>query len=62
MQAGQKLSRHIKKEAREADLERKLQYIESFGPILVEGLGKIVGAPKKRLDTAKDGLSKASRS
>jgi DNA topoisomerase-6 subunit B len=38
MQAGQKLSRHIKKEFKEADLERKLAHIEQFGPILVETL------------------------
>jgi DNA topoisomerase-6 subunit B len=37
-QAGQKLSRHIKKEFKEADLERKLAHIEQFGPILVETL------------------------
>lgn len=35
MQAGQKLARHIRKELKEADLERKLAHIEVFGPILV---------------------------
>lgn len=58
MQAGQKLSRHIKAEVRAADLERKLQHIEKFGPILVEYLGKIVGAPKARLVRAEEGLTK----
>jgi len=58
MQAGQKLSRHIKREARAADLERKLQYIEQFGPILVEGLAKIVGAPRARVLKAQEGLAK----
>lgn len=58
MQAGQKLSRHIKRETRAADLERKLSYIEQFGPILVEGLGKIIKAPKARLDRAEAGLTK----
>jgi DNA topoisomerase-6 subunit B len=52
MQAGQKLSRHIKREHRAADLERKLQHIEKFGPILVEYLGKVVDAPKARLKKA----------
>ena len=56
MQAGQRLSRHIKKEAREADLERKVQHISQFGPILVEGLAKIVGAGQKRKDAAQKGL------
>jgi DNA topoisomerase VI subunit B len=58
MQAGQKLSRHIKREARAADLERKLQYIEQFGPILVEGLAKIVGASAGRVKKAEEGLAK----
>lgn len=58
MQAGQKLSRHIKRESRAADLERKLQYIEQFGPILVEGLAKIVGASKARVKKAEEGLAK----
>ena len=58
MQAGQKLSRHIKREHRAADLERKLQHIEKFGPILVECLGKVVGAPKARIQRAEEGLTK----
>ena len=58
MQAGQKLSRHIRKEYREADLERKLQHIEQFGPILVEGLARLVGAPEARKKKAEDGLKK----
>ncbi len=58
MQAGQKLSRHIKREVRAADLERKLQHIEKFGPILVEALGKIVNAPKARIKRAEEGLAK----
>jgi DNA topoisomerase-6 subunit B len=56
MQAGQKLSRHIKREAKAADLERKIQHIEKFGPILVETLGRIVGANKKRVTAAQEGL------
>ncbi len=58
MQAGQKLSRHIKREFRAADLERKLQHIEKFGPILVQCLGKIVSAPPARLKRAEEGLAK----
>ncbi len=58
MQAGQKLSRHIKREDRAADLERKLQHIEKFGPILVQYLGKVVNAPKARIKKAEEGLTK----
>jgi len=58
MQAGQKLSRHIRAEHKAADLERKIQHIEKFGPILVEGLARIVGAPKKRELKAEEGLQK----
>ncbi len=58
IQAGQKLSRFIKKEFREADLERKLAHIEQFGPVLVETLARIVGAPDSRKKKAQDGLRK----
>lgn len=58
MQAGQKLSRHIRKEHREADLERKIQHIEQFGPILVEGLARLVEAPASRKLKAAEGLRK----
>lgn len=58
IQAGQKLSRHIKSELKEADLERKLQHIEQFGPILVEKLAVIVNAPKERVKRAEEGLKK----
>ncbi|HEY1080038.1 MAG TPA: DNA topoisomerase VI subunit B, partial [Bdellovibrio sp.] len=58
IQAGQKLSRHIKKEVKEADLERKLAHIEQFGPILVEGLARIVKAPDSRKKKAEEGLKK----
>lgn len=56
MQAGQKLSRHIKKEFKEADLERKLAHIEQFGPILVEGLARLSGAPEARKSGQKRGF------
>jgi DNA topoisomerase-6 subunit B len=58
MQAGQKLSRHIRAEHKAADLERKLQHIEKFGPILVEGLARIVSASKAREKRAEEGLQK----
>lgn len=58
MQAGQKLSRHIRKEFKEADLERKLAHIELFGPILVEKLVHIVNASDARKKRAEAGLRK----
>lgn len=58
MQAGQKLSRHIRAEYKAADLERKISHIEKFGPILVEGLARIIGAPKARVTRAEEGLKK----
>lgn len=58
MQAGQKLSRHIRAEYKAADLERKISHIEKFGPILVEGLARIVNAPKSRVEKAEEGLKK----
>ena len=58
MQAGQKLSRHIKHEMKEADLERKLAHIEQFGPILVEKLVSIAGANESRRKKAEEGLKK----
>ncbi len=58
MQAGQKLSRHIRHESKIADLERKIAHIEQFGPILVEGLVNITGANEKRKKAAEEGLRK----
>lgn len=58
MQAGQKLSRHIKKEFKEADLERKLAHIEQFGPILVESLVRITKSNQTRQKKAEEGLRK----
>ncbi len=58
MQAGQKLSRHIRAEGKAADLERKISHIEKFGPILVEGLARIIGASKARVVKAEEGLKK----
>lgn len=58
MQAGQKLSRHIRREHKEADLERKIAHIEQFGPILVEYLARISGAKESRKKKAEEGLRK----
>ena len=58
MQAGQKLSRHIRRESKEADLERKIAHIEQFGPILIEYLGKITNAKESRKKKAEEGLKK----
>lgn len=58
IQAGQKLSRHIRKEAKAADVEEKLRHIEQFGPILVSTLCRILKAPKSREKAAADGLAK----
>ena len=58
MQAGQKLSRFIKKEFKEADLERKLAHIEQFGPILVETLVRITKSSASRKTKAEEGLRK----
>lgn len=58
MQAGQKLSRHIKKEFKEADLERKLAHIEQFGPILVDTLVRLTKSNQTRKKKAEEGLKK----
>ena len=58
IQAGKKLSRHIRKEAKEADLERKLAHIEKFGPILVESLVNITKSSAARKKKAEEGLMK----
>ena len=58
IQGGQKLSNHIRKEAKAADVEEKLRHIEMFGPILVSTLVRIVKAPKSRERAATEGLAK----
>lgn len=58
MQAGQKLSRHIRREHRENDLEQKIQHIEKFGPVLIEILARITKAPAARKTKAEEGLMK----
>ena len=58
IQAGQRLSRHINKEKKAADLEEKIKHIEQFGPILISGIGRITKAPEARLEKARKGLMK----
>ncbi len=58
MQAGQRLSRHLRKEHKEALLESKMQHIEQFAPILVDGLVRLTHSDDKRKATAHEGLLK----
>jgi DNA topoisomerase-6 subunit B len=58
MQAGQRLSRHIRRESKAADLERKIKHIEQFGPILVDGLIRITKSPKSRKAKAEAGIDR----
>lgn len=58
MQAGQKLSRYLRKEHKEAALESKMQHIEQFAPILVDGLVRLTSSDEKRKSTAHSGLLK----
>lgn len=58
MRAGQKLSRHINRENKAADLERKIQHMEQFGPVLVETLCRIANANDARRKRATEGLEK----
>ena len=58
IQAGQKLSKHIRRESKANELEEKIRHIEQFGPILVEGLSRIARAPESRVKRAKEGLLK----
>lgn len=58
IQAGQKLSKHIRREEKANELEEKIRHIEQFGPILVEGLCRLAGAPDSRKKKAEEGLLK----
>lgn len=58
IQAGQKLSKHIRREVKADELEQKIRHIEQFGPILVEGLVRITGSARSRADKAREGLMK----
>lgn len=55
---GQKLATHIRREAKAADVERKIQHIEQFAPVLVEGLCNITKANQSRKKKAMEGLAK----
>ena len=57
-QTGQKLARHIRREKRANELERKVQYISQFVPVLVKKLGDITKADKKRIERARKGIEK----
>lgn len=58
IQAGQRLSKHINREKKEGDLEKKRQHIELFAPILVDGACRIVQAKEGRREKAMEGLAK----
>ncbi len=58
IQAGQRLSKHIRKEDKANELEEKIRHIEQFCPILVEGLCRITKAPEIRKKRAEEGLIK----
>ncbi|HEX5038457.1 MAG TPA: DNA topoisomerase VI subunit B [bacterium] len=58
IQAGQRLSKHIRREEKEFDLEKKRQHIEMFAPILVDGACRITKSPKARRAKALEGLAK----
>lgn len=58
MQAGHKLSRHIKKEQKAEDLKRKIMHIEKFVPILIKKLGQITKASPARIKRAQAGITK----
>jgi DNA topoisomerase-6 subunit B len=58
MMAGQRLSRHLRREHKEAMLESKMQHIEQFAPILVDGLVRITESNEARKSAAHTGLLK----
>jgi DNA topoisomerase-6 subunit B len=58
IQAGQKLSKHIRREVKANELEEKIRHIEQFCPILVEALCRIINAPGERKKRAEEGLIK----
>jgi DNA topoisomerase-6 subunit B len=58
IQAGQKLSKHIRRETKENELEEKIRHIEQFCPILVDGLCRLSKAPDARRKKAEEGLVK----
>jgi len=58
IQAGQRLSKHIRHETKANDLEEKIRHIEQFGPVLVDGLCRMTSANDARKKRAEQGLIK----
>lgn len=58
IQAGQKLAKFVKKEAKAAELEAKIRHMEQFAPILVKSLLSISKQPKNRRTNLEKGLKK----
>ncbi|MGK5088475.1 DNA topoisomerase VI subunit B [Bdellovibrionota bacterium FG-2] len=58
IQAGQRLSKHIRREDKANELEEKIRHIEQFGPILVDVLCRITSATDARKKRAEEGLMK----
>lgn len=58
IQAGQKLAKFVKKEAKAAELEAKIRHMEQFAPILVQSLLNISKEPKSRRKNLESGLKK----
>ena len=58
MQAGQKLSRYMRREQKALDLERKMKHIEKFAPILIKKLADILSAGPERVKKAQKGITK----
>jgi DNA topoisomerase-6 subunit B len=58
IQAGQKIAKFVKHEAKQADLEKKLKYIEQFSPILLDCLFALTNEPKSRRPKLEKGLRK----
>jgi DNA topoisomerase-6 subunit B len=58
IQAGQRLSKHIRREVKASELEEKIKHIEQFCPILVSGICRITKASEARKKKAEEGLVK----
>lgn len=58
IQAGQRLSRYIKRESKAGELEERVAHIEQFGPILIDTLGRILKVSDDRKHKASLGLAK----
>lgn len=58
IQAGQKLAKFVRKEAKAAELEAKIRHMEQFAPILVKSLLNITKEPKARRKNLEAGLKK----